>query len=738
MQSNAIPAGRLIPVDATRRIFFSAVSTAIFLILPSNSTAQSEIKISGRVIDEISGAPIPGVVIDLGIAGKNIVSDGLGRFHFSDIPRGEYAISAARIGYRQAVPVKVIVGGAFTIPVTIYLTPVAIVVGGQTVMANRNSRNVISRGPGVTIIEIPETGMKSLAGLIEQVPELELVESGPRKYLRIRGAGLNATTIMLDGRIVNSTLDSRGDISSIPLSSVVKVEIFTGGFGAPGLAGSVNFITDIRRKNDFSIGLVRGSFAKESYSIKTESSPAGNFGVLFDGRSEFCRGNFVFIDPRDSVQTRQNNHDRTARLFGAATYKRPFGSIKFSGAYFRRTAGIPGPIFQLTPAAESKTEEFELYSKFERKAGDIPAFEISSGFTKRSADYDSPRTPTNFIPYRTRFDEEARDIKLRLGSSGQIDFDSYISSRYESLTGEDLLRPEASFGFHSRTIHTIAASAAYRFPVSFLRVDSSSVTLGVREEWGARGNFVSPSAGLRVNLDLPFDPGFDFSYSRGRRLPDLADLYWKEDVFATPNPDLNPERSECFQAGAGIRGRLAGPFNIRVSRFLDRYHDLIIWRKWAGDKYKPVNLSKARIDGWESTFETNPLTGPLTAFWTLNSLRPLNREDEINHHDKYLTFRPLGTQTVGIDFNLDLFALRLRGRHIGRRFTTEENTKSLPPVDLADLELEYGLRIKMIKAVVGFAITNIGDIQYEILDRQPEKPREYKIKFELSQKGERL
>jgi hypothetical protein len=129
--------------------------------------------------------------------------------------------------------------------------------------------------------------------------------------------------------------------------------------------------------------------------------------------------------------------------------------------------------------------------------------------------------------------------------------------------------------------------------------------------------------------------------------------------------------------------------------------------------------------------ESTPLSGPVTVFWSESFNRPLNKETEINHYNKYLTFRPIGTQTAGIGFARYGIDIKITGRHLGRRYQTEENTKSLPPVDLLDLRLGYSMNIGKLDVSAGFEILNVGDRQYEVLDRQPERPREYRVNLKI-------
>lgn len=738
MQLCFSPAEREKPIGTLGRLFVAIILGIILcLFLSPVAISQSEIKIVGQVVDDVSGAPIPGAAVHLEGLGETVATDGTGRFQFTDLPVGRYSIEAQRIGYKLVSPVHADVVSSSAYQIVIRMSPAPVEVAGHLVTAEKTDRITIQRHGNLSVVEIPRGRLEDINDLIDKIPELELVESGAQRFLRIRGADLNGTVVMLDGRIVNSTLTSKGDISTIPIGSVTRIEIARGGdYAAPGLAGSINFRTDYQdggRK--IAASAKRGSYGLESYSFRTGGHRLAGLYPMLEADNSFYRGDFSFVDPRDSIQTRQNNFSRTSRIFGAIGYDREVVALKFAGRYFKREAGVPGPIFQLTPEANSIIEEKEIYTRLSRKFGLHSALDLTAGVTNRQANYDSPRTLTNFIPYETQFDEQSRDAKIRLQRTGGIDLDSYFAVRYESLDGKDLIRPESGFGFHSRLVNTMAFAASYRFHHFGMFGESSVITFGLRKEGGDHGDFWAPSVTSRINLDLPARPGLDFSYSRARRLPDLTDLYWKEDVFATPNADLQPERSRSYEIGFDLRNDDFGLVNLRISRYLTDYDNLIIWRKWAGDKFKPLNLSRAEISGWDISFEVNPFDGPVSFCWMTAFMKPLNKESEISHHDKFLTFRPVGTQNAGVEFDYRNIKLKLAGRHIGRRYTTEENTKSLSPVDLVDLDAGYRMKLSSIEVILGIALTNIGNIQYEILDRQPERPREYRLKLEIIKMG---
>jgi outer membrane cobalamin receptor len=596
---------------------------------------------------------------------------------------------------------------------------------------------VVTRQGNITVVEIKNNETFSVDDLASRLPEIEVVGSGAQKFIRIRGADLNGVEIKLNGRKVNSVLSSKGDISSIPLGSVSRIEIVSGGdYNSKGLAGSVNFITS-RPADDFHIatGAERGSYDRESYSARLSGLTLWKTSLRMDTENIFDRGDFIFIDPRDSVQSRANNFYHDKKLFGVIRHESAGSSLELDVRLFKRTSGSPGPIFQITPDARSDMFEREFALRFSRDFNRKSGMVISGGTTEREIRYDSPRTVFNFIAYNSTFKESSRDISARYQIKGKIDFDISGTIRYESLFGEDHIRPDAAFGKHARLTNSIQGGLVFRLPDLGSLNNSSSISAGYRREGGDDGDFNAPSATFRSVFDVFARPGFDVSISRSRRLPGLTDLFWKEDVFAEPNPDLESEKSIGYELGVDFEIQKSFPTRLRIARYFREFDDLIIWRRWAGNRFKPVNLSRAEISGWEYSLETSPFASPFTLFWTGSFIEPLNKEPEINHHDKYLTFRPIGTQTAGIRFSAGGIELILSGRHLGKRYQTEENTKSLPPVDLLDLRCGYSRTMKRLRITAGAEILNLGNKQYEILDRQPERPREYRIGIKLQNRG---
>jgi outer membrane cobalamin receptor len=726
---------------ATRSRFFILQFIVAFILLYSHACfAQSDIKITGQVVEEESGIPVPGATIILMPLGKYTVSDQSGIFYFCNIPDGQYELSATRIGFFESKPVDTEIKESLESNILIALKVKPIDIPDQRVTSSKISDLKIISNGNVTSIDVANCSPEKIESIISQVPELELVESGPQKLIRFRGSQFNAVTILLDGRVQNSLLSSEGDISLLPLNSIKRIEITRGGdYKSAGLAGSVNFITKGLPENEkITSSVKRGSFDYESYSTKLSQNLFGSLNTTLDIGSSFTRGDFQFFDPRDSLEIRENNYAHDLNLLYIADYSFENSKINFRTRYFDRNSGIPGPIFQPTPEATSKIREKELCGSFSNDFGRGIGLNIISGISSRKGDYDSPSTPSNFIPYKTSFNENSSDIQMQFQVRRKNELDFSLSYRHESLNGKDIIRPVSSFGQHSRNITNAGIGTVINLPVIESIYKTAILNVGVRRDGGSGNQFWGPSASLRINLKIPASPGLDFSAYRTRRLPDLTDLFWKEDLFATPNPDLKPEISDGFEVGIDIQSDKQGLSKVRTTYFITDYNDLIIWRKWGGDKYKPLNLSKAEISGIEISLNLIPFSGPFTLYWNASFIKPLNKEKEPAHFNKYLTFRPVSSQNTGIEFKYSCAELNISGHHIGRRFTTEENTKSLPSADIVDTDLSLAIKYNSIAAKLSLQISNLTNKQYEIIDRQPERPREYIFSLEISKWGKLL
>jgi hypothetical protein len=79
------------------------------ILLPLAADAQAEVYVRGTVVDDITGAPVAAAQVVLEGTRFRATTSPEGRFHFDDVPAGEYTLRVAHLAY-LAVPVTIRVG----------------------------------------------------------------------------------------------------------------------------------------------------------------------------------------------------------------------------------------------------------------------------------------------------------------------------------------------------------------------------------------------------------------------------------------------------------------------------------------------------------------------------------------------------------------------------------------------------------------------------------------------------
>ncbi len=403
-------------------ISISVIAIILVFGFCSDIFCQSEIKISGEVIDQSTGAPIPGVIVTCNNLNKTAISDNRGYFYFVDLPNGTVLLAAKRIGYKDSSPINAEINNNSANRITILMYPEPLITEPQEILGSRLQPVTIENVGNKTYVEIRGENSEPIEQIIDRIPELELVHSGSSEFLRIRGAQLNGTLVMLDGREINSGLTSKGDISSIPFASVRKIEIIRGGnYELSGLAGSVNFITtQFNNKVSAAANIDRGSFGYESYNL-TLSKPLNswlNLGI--DSKSTYSRGDFKYSNPRDSIEARRNNYFKDVNIFGRLNFDFSPLKVNIKGRLFKRNAGVPGPMLQLTPLANYTLKEEELWSDATLALGNRSEIGYIAGISNRLAEYDSPRTPDQFYTLRDIIQGKCRRSENPISISRRI------------------------------------------------------------------------------------------------------------------------------------------------------------------------------------------------------------------------------------------------------------------------------------------------------------------------------
>lgn len=436
-------------------------------------------------------------------------------------------------------------------------------------------------GVAATVVgssEIARSQQTTVAELLRRVPGLDLVQSGGPggvTSLFLRGTNSNQTLVLVDGVKLNGATFGGVDLSTLSTANVERIEVVRGPFSA--LYGSE------------AIGGVVQVFSRR-----------GTGGGL-TGQASFGAGNLSAAE-------------------GALSAAYADGPVEVSAGFRRTLSG--GELENQSYAATSLSAAFDLALSSELKAGLAVRRD-----TSRTGIPFSGATPT---PHRfTTADQTVVSVPLSLALGKGTTLEAMATFGQDSPTFED---PDDPWGYtwsetrarraggrlvlsHAAGVNRISAGADYErtavtledsYGVELDAVATRTWALFVEDRLELAGDRLVVTAGLRRDENSAFgastSPRVTVVYRPLERLklraaagsafraPTAGELYYP----FSGNPDLAPERSSSFEAGA--EWRLTSALTAEATAFRNDVKDLI---QYDYATYGNVNVGRARMQGVE-------------------------------------------------------------------------------------------------------------------------------------------
>lgn len=690
--------------DHRRILATAAISLMIAALSPVLSWAT--VKVTGVVKNAETGAPLSCAHVQ--IAGTNwmAAADDAGRFCFENIPAGAYRVTATYIGFaRGDLPLDLTQAG--TSWLEFELQPLALALPEVTVTGAAIDQRVYDRE------KIRETSAENLAVFLERAGEATILDGGGSKAARItiRGAKPEQVGIYLDGHRLNDPLMGEFDLKSIPVSSLERIVVksnpdLTG--SGPGAGGAVELYTAENPGNN--VEILRGSLDTYRYSLglgRGYGAHRFNFSYTREGSD----GDFQY--EHECVTKRRINDDHlSGNLY--LKYRLQSGGVNFSAAYHHLNSGRGAPGGVENPATldriETSTDGFALsfkaagsrwmsdnrFSRFETKTGNFTHY-FWAGDT---------------LEYRSSHRATAMEVEssiARMDSLGQSALGA--SYRVDGVSSSALrnIEERRNFGMYiSRT-------------ASFRKVRLSSVIRG--DNYRKFGDVVSASLAGRVESLLLEGLALSGNWSRSFSLPTFNQLFWAENVFSEPNPDLQPERMESWDAGIEWRSDFMRAGAVYFDRRIEK---LIIWRETytqSGKKWKPVNTDAARIKGVEFRFGLKWRRISFDGNAAFSD--PRNRGSD--YYGKYLTFRPQVQTSETASIEIHHLELSVSHRYLSRRYILEANTKWEDPASVFDFSFKISRRLQGVYGEIRLRVLNAFGQRYSIIKESPLPGRRYSL-----------
>lgn len=221
----------------TRRFFILLI---LSLGCVSGLFAQTTGKISGKVTDEKSSNPLPGVNVILEGTSKGAATDENGQYFILNVPPGKYSLTASMIGYEtvKVTDVRVSVNTTTFLPIKMNQS----VISGQQVVVEAKI-SAKKKGQTSSVRNVSSDQIEALP--VENVNAVVDMQAGVVEG-HFRGGRDTEVTYLIDGIQVDDSFG--GSVSAVNLEpeSIEDLEVITGTFNAEygrAMSGVVNAVT---------------------------------------------------------------------------------------------------------------------------------------------------------------------------------------------------------------------------------------------------------------------------------------------------------------------------------------------------------------------------------------------------------------------------------------------------------------------------------------------------------------
>ncbi|MBL8968909.1 MAG: TonB-dependent receptor [Spirochaetaceae bacterium] len=605
--------------------------------------------------------------------------------------------------------------------------------GTIEILAPAYSPLAAAPGAPVAVIsadDIEASGARDLAEVLESQASVVLRRNGGGAGLAtasIRGSSANQVLVVVDGIRLNDSRGGAVDLGDIPVDSIERVELLTGGasaiYGPDALGGAIVITTKRAKENRLSVDL-----ANLSYPGAVGASGAS---ALADSQRLSLDAGFL-LGETDLVVSASAERGLSAYPYGGAELRK---DSAFTGANARLALGLPlaGGRFGLALSGASREAGVAGSTAYPAKAtqgddslrgslsfahdalvGGLLALSATANGSWSRLDYEDPGYGT-----KDRHDLRSAGVDLRasLFATKTLEIGAGCSGLFEAAESSAFASAQA--GQPSRL--SLGAYLAPKYLVGDRFVLAPIARFDWADDYAAGFSFLA-SARWKVLEALELKASGGTAY----RAPTFNELYWPFTDYgwgfsAEGNPNLRPESSVSGDLGVVLS---LGPFELSGSGFARFVDDLIVWS--SDPASKPVNLNRSFMPG--ASAKATLRIEALSLSGDYEFLNPLDLSGGASISEApRIESLPRHRLNMAAAWTAASFESRLALRFASDKVS---GAKTLPGAVLLDLGAGWRIHEKLKLAI---KVENLLDVRYEVVSGYPMPGRSLQssMRFEL-------
>ncbi|MFT6465024.1 MAG: vitamin B12 transporter [Halopseudomonas sp.] len=500
-----------------------------------------------------------------------------------------------------------------------------------------------------TRADIERLQPSDVPALLQRVPGLHIARNGGPGSLTgvfLRGTTSAQTLVLVDGQRISGSSSGITSLELLNIEHIERIEVVRGGrsalYGSDAIGGVIQIFT---RRSDADAGW------QPRLSVGVGSHGRIERGVGLSGGNADTRLDLgLSLDETDGFArtTLEGSNDSAYRNKAAnINFSHRFNQRLQAGISALRQSGDTEYDYSLSPAGFAQ-DDFELSSLSTFVEGQInPLWKsrLELGHTEDRRTTEDPFGGSTFNTYRDQANW-INTLELNNAQTLILGADWY----------QDRLNSSNEFNRNSRINR--AAFALHRFSG-----DQFSTEIGMRHDrnqqfgsentWNAAGTWH-----LNPQNDLIL------SYSQAFRAPTFNDLYYPDSCFmgactVYANPDLKPETAQSYELQ--WRSQLTASTRLETALYRTLIRDAIVTNNaldgnqaGSNDPFRPENIDKARINGFEATLKQDMFGWLASASYSLIDAR--NASGGGNDGNR-LARRPKNSLTLDLDRSFNAFSV---------------------------------------------------------------------------------